>query len=71
MRFNLSGIDEQELGRRIAEHESRGARLVRRDSVVKGNKQFNTDEFSGRVTFESPNEYVRYIAGIDLTGCKR
>ncbi|MCY1690713.1 hypothetical protein OVA29_08595 [Exiguobacterium sp. SL14] len=41
-------------------------RLVRRDQFVKGSKQFSKDEFSGRISFVSRNEYIRYVAVMEL-----
>jgi len=66
MQFKLTDVSEAGLDRRIADHENRGARLVRRDQFVKGSKQFSKDEFSGRVSFVSRNEYIRYVAMMEL-----
>lgn len=66
MQFRLTDVSETGLDRRIADHESRGARLVRRDQFVKGSKQFSKEEFSGRIRFVSRNEYVRYVALMEL-----
>lgn len=66
MQFKMTDVSEAGLDRRIADHESRGARLVRRDQFVKSSKQFSKDEFSGRVSFISRNEYVRYVAVMEL-----
>lgn len=66
MQFRLTDVSKTGLDRRIADHVNRGARLVRRDQFVKCSKQFSKEEFSGRVRFVSRNEYVRYIALIEL-----
>ncbi|KQS19232.1 hypothetical protein ASF99_04925 [Exiguobacterium sp. Leaf187] len=66
MRIRLTDTDEARLDRRIAEHESRGARFLGKEQYLHNKKEFATEYYTGRKRYVSSHGNTRHTAYIEL-----